>query len=226
MAIPVIGGASNTVADVAPDTQAIKTAQYPFDFVVGGTVGGSYQITSKSGVMAAGLAANSPIYSFRNANATALILLRRIKLTAWTTTTGFAAGVATFDLLRATSWTAADTGGVTDTITTTNGKLRTSTMNSITVLSEIRHSSTAALAAGTRTLDAQALDSINVNASTVANTVFVLAPPYLLSRKPPEEYPLILGPSEGVVVQATVPATGTWSWALTAEWDETLTYPL
>jgi hypothetical protein len=175
--------------------------------------------------MAAGLGANAPIYAFRNNSASGeIILLRRIKLTAWSLGTGFAAGVATFDVFRATAWSAPDTGGVTDTITTSNGKLRTTTMGSISALSEIRHASTATLTAGTRTLDIQPVDSINVSVSATANTAFVMFPTYLLNRKPPEEYPLVLASSEGIVIQATVPATGTWSWAITSEWDEAPSY--
>ena len=222
MAIPVIGGSSNVVADVAPDTQALKVQQSPFDFVAAN--GGTYMLCSKSGTMAAGLASSSPIYSFRNASANSLILLHRLKISAWSLGTGFTAGIATFDLFRAASFTGADTGGTTDTITTNNGKLRTSTMNSITALAEIRHSSTATLTAGTRTLDAQPMDSINVGVGTGTNTVFVPFPTFLLSKKPPEEYPIVLAQNEGIVIQATVPATGTWTFAITPEWSETLSY--
>ena len=218
MAVSIIGGGSSAVADVSPDSLALKVEQRPFDYVTGG----SYMLCSKSGTMAAGLGANAPIYAFRNASANLLICVRRVKLTAWSLGTGFAAGIATFDVYRATSWSAPDTAGVTDTITTNNGKLRTA-QPTIAALAEIRHASTGGLTAGTRVLDAQPTDSINVTVSATANTAFVTFPTNLLARGP-GEYPLVLAQNEGFVIQATVPATGTWSWAITPEWDETQAY--
>lgn len=60
-------------------------------------LGGCYQLTSKSGTMAAGLAANAPIYSFRWTSSTKLALLRRIRFSAYSLGTGFTAGVAVFE---------------------------------------------------------------------------------------------------------------------------------
>jgi hypothetical protein len=218
MALNLLGFTSGAGADVAANTQAVRIEQRPFDF---GT-GGSYHLCSKSGIMAAGLGAAATIYSFRNNSVNTLVLARRVKLSAWSLGTGFAVGLATFELWKATSWSAPDTGGVTDTITTSNGKLRT-TMPSISALSEIRHSSTAALGVGTRTLDAQPEESINTTVTVGANTPFVSFPAYLID-KINAQYPLVLAPSEGFIILATVPATGTWSFAITSEWDETSVY--
>ena len=38
------------------------------------------------------------------------------------------------------------------------------------------------------------------------------------------EWPLVLGANEGVVIQANMPATGTWTFSLDTEWDEVSTY--
>jgi hypothetical protein len=38
------------------------------------------------------------------------------------------------------------------------------------------------------------------------------------------EHPLILATNEGFVVEATIPATGTWQFALTLEWAELPAY--
>lgn len=179
--------------------------------------GGSFHLTSKSASMAAGLAANSPIYAFRWNNAAKLALVKKVSIQAWSLGTGFAAGLATFDMFRALGWSAADTGGVTDTITGDNGNLRTSMPGSI--LPEIRHSSTATLTAGTRTLDNQAIDTLNASVGTATNTVF--QPKNLpLFDKRPGDHPLVLAQNEGFVIQATVPATGVWGFAVTPEWEE------
>jgi hypothetical protein len=199
-------------------SSTLQVSLSPFNF---GT-GGSYQLVSKSGVMAAGLASTSPIWAFRNSSISLLIVLKRIRISAWSLT-GFTAGLGTFELFRAINWLAGDTGGVTDTISTPNGELRAATMPPTHALAEIRHASTGTLTAGTRTLDAQSLESLNINVPATANFAFVPSPTSLFA-KPPGEYPLVLGPSEGVVIQATVPATGTWAFAITQEWDECTTY--
>jgi len=195
--------------------QAIRHSATPYPVDYG--LGGCFQITSKSGSMAAGLTANSPIYAFRWVSSTLLGILRRVRITVATTTTGFAAGQMTFDLFRAQSWSAADTGGVTDTLGIDNGNLRTSMPGS--VLSEIRHSSTAALTAGTRTLDAQPHDSLALQAATAATTV-IASRALIFDKGGAADHPLVMAQNEGFVIQATVPATGVWAFAITPEWDE------
>ena len=185
---------------------------YPVDY----GVGGCFALTSKSGVMAAGLAANSPIYAFRWTSSTMLALVRRIRISAWSLGTGFTAGLGAFDLFKAASWSAADTGGTTDTITAPNGKLRASM--AATAVSAIRHSATATLTAGTRTLDAQPLEAIVAAISTATNTPFLNRAELFVRMT--AEHPLVLAQNEGFVIQATVPATGTWTFAITPEWDE------
>ena len=190
---------------------------YPFDY----GDGGCFQLTSKSGIMAAGLAAASPIYAFRWTSGTLLAVIKRIRISAWSLGTGFAAGIGTFDLVAARPFTGSDTNGVTDTISGNNGKLRTSMASS--ALAEIRHSSTASLIAGVRSLDAQPIASLNVGIGSAAFTP--LSPsPMTLFEKPQGEHPLVLALNEGFVIQATLPATGTWSFAITPEWDEVPIY--
>lgn len=188
------------------------TTPHPVDY----GVGGCYRLTSKSGVMAAGLAASSPIYAFRWTSSTKLALIRRVRISAWSLGTGFTAGIALFDMFAERSWTVADTGGTTDTITGNNSKLRTSMGN--TGLSEIRHSSTATLTAGTRTADTQPVDTLVANVPTTVNFSFALGQKIFEASQ--FDHPLTLAQNEGFVIQATVPATGTWTWAITPEWDE------
>src|SRR6266853_3826937 len=93
---------------------------YPVDY----GIGGCFQLCSKSGIMAAGLAANSPIYSFRWASIQFNAIVRRVRMQAWSLGTGFTAGLALFDMFVCRGWTVADTGGITDTLTVDNGNLR------------------------------------------------------------------------------------------------------
>jgi hypothetical protein len=45
-----------------------------------------------------------------------------------------------------------------------------------------------------------------------------------LFRMMPGELPLVLATGEGIVIEATVPATGTWSWVASIDWDEVATF--
>jgi len=180
-------------------------------------IGGCFQLCSKSGIMAAGLAANSPIYSFRWASTTLNAIVRRVRFQAWSLGTGFTAGLAFLDMFVCRGWTAADTGGTTETLTGDNGNLRTAMPASI--LPELRHAATASLTAGTRVKDIQPVESMTYAITTAINTPFLPTSTILFERLG-AEHPLVLANNEGFTIQVTVPATGTWSWWITTAWDE------
>jgi len=186
---------------------------YPVDY----GIGGCFQLCSKSGVMAAGLAANSPIYSFRWANTQFNVLVRRVRMQAWSLGTGFTSGLAFFDMFVCRGWTVADTGGSVETLTGDNGNLRSAMPSSN--LPELRHSATATLTAGTRTKDVQPVDSMTFEVTTAINKPLSVSGIKLFERVG-AEHPLVCANNEGFTIQATVPATGTWSWWITTEWDE------
>ena len=87
MAIQV-QGSGGVVAQVETNTQAIRVVARPND--VGAL--GAYSLGAVSGVMAAGIAANSPIFSFRYGGSN-LVLLKRVLISAANAGTAFAAGV-------------------------------------------------------------------------------------------------------------------------------------
>jgi hypothetical protein len=185
-------------------------SDYPIDH----SDGGSFQVLAKSGALIAGLAANAPIISFRFASASLCAIVRRIKLSVWSNAVGFTAGAAAFDTYVARSFTAEDTGGLLAAISGNTGKLRTSGMQASAV--HLRVGDTGALGLGTRALDSQPLDSVIAAAATTVNTVFVSNQTLFMAI----DHPLVLDNLEGFVVQASVPATGTWSFAVHVTWDE------
>jgi hypothetical protein len=214
MGVTNIGGTTGAAQDVDSVTKAARVTLRPID--VGAL--GSYSHALKSGVEAAGASANSPIWNFRWAPATvptSLALIRRIKFSAWNLGTGFTAGNFVFDFFIARSFSVDDTGGTAATLTTNNAKLRTSMA---TTQATIRGGTTGVLTAGTRTKDAMPFRTI---AGVVANAAFsALVPDVEVFRQQPGEQPITLATGEGLVLEATVPATGTWTWALAIEWDE------
>jgi hypothetical protein len=218
MGIAIIGN-GGTVAEVETNTRAVRVIERPLD--VGSL--GSYLLSQDNGttVMTAGLAANSPIFSWRWGNANVAIV-NAIRL-SMCTITAFAAGRIAFQAFKAggASFTASDTGGTTITITGNNAKKRQSF--GTTLLSDARISATGTLSAGTRTLDANPFGEL-LAASVVAsaNPIFIQQPIYL--RDTADQYPMTFAQNEGFVIQAAVPATGTWFFAVTVDWTELASY--
>ena len=215
---PAIANAQ--AANPAPSTYAYGPAGQPIAPLYGGLIG-SYAKSLSTGTMAAALAAGSPIYSFRYTG-TGFAVIKRVTFSAGNAGTGFAAGVANFSLFAARAFTASDSGGTAATLTGNNGKLRTSFPT--TSVGDIRISSTATLTAGTRTLDTDALAGMEVGVPTTANAQLAAPGALLLDPKNAGDYPLVLATNEGFVIQATVPATGTWSGDVFVEWDEYSAY--
>ena len=211
--LSIQGYSSGNGTEVAANTNALRVSER------GMNVGafGSYSYGASSGIMAAGLAGNSPIFTFRSAAAAGpLCLVRRVNLSAITLGTAFAAGSALFQILVCRTFTVNDTGGGAATISTNNIKKRTSVAGTAT--QDLRTSATATLTAGTRTTDATALASLFGVCSATASTVIV--PPTAMLRYGPEAWPLVLAANEGFTIQATVAATGTWSFSVQVDWDE------
>lgn len=181
-----------------------------------------YGVSAVSGVMAAGLAANAEILQFRVVDATELRKFRVLSVlfSAAVDATGFTAGAATFDLVPARAWTAAGTGGGTATLTGNNAKFRTAqNTNILGVSGEIRIATTAALTAGTKTLDAQGVSSLCGGAGA-AGTQIVVPTDFLQEAFQTDGEPLIVSHQEGFVLRANVPAAGTWKWTASILWGE------
>jgi hypothetical protein len=181
-----------------------------------------FGVSAVSGIMAAGLAANSEILQFRVVDATELRKFRVLSVlfSAATDTTAFTAGAATFDMVPARAWTAAGTGGGTATLTGNNGKFRTAqNTNIMGVSGEIRIATTAALGAGTKTLDSQGVAALCGGASA-AGLQIVVPTDFLQEAFQTDGEPLIVSHQEGFVIRASVPATGTWKWAASILWAE------
>src|SRR5215471_4523670 len=124
---------------------------------------GWYKGSWVSGIMAATLAANSPIFQWRNGNVSPnLIIVKKIEFSAGNTATAFTAGTCIFNLFRSTAWSANGTGG-SQLFPGTGLKLRTtfgSSLMSAANNCDIRVATTAALTAGTKTNDTQTYGSV------------------------------------------------------------------
>ncbi len=207
-------------ADNEPNTRAMRVVSLPLNV----EDLGSYSISAETGTIAAGASANAPIFSFRWSSTSKVAVIRSVRIGAASLATGFTAGTTTCGIIAARSFTASDTGGTALTLTTNNAKLKTSF--GTTLAGDIRISDTAALSAGTRTLDAQDLTRIGPYTTTnAAQTNFIPSNTDLYGRDVDGAWPLTLVQDEGFVVRCTVPATGTWKAVISVDWTELYRFP-
>jgi hypothetical protein len=224
MATQIVGNVNNaTAAEVEINSKAQRVVLRADD---PGSLGW-YRLAATNGTtaMAAGLAAAAEIFQWRNGNASNLIILRKIEFSAGNSATAFTAGAVTFNLFRATSFSANGTGGATF-LPGTGNKLRTSFGSSLMTAgnnSDIRCATTAALTAGTKTNDAVALASFQGAIIATAGTPITPGKVVFLEQRG-WEYPLTFAQNEGFSIQATVPATGTWFFEVTVLWEELASY--
>lgn len=188
--------------------------------------GGVFAAGATSGTMAAALAANSEIFQFRYVTAASRIaLIHRVTISAGANVAATAAGLVAFRLTAARGWTAAGSGGTRLTLTGDNVNLRTSMTTS--EVNDAGISTTAALTAGTKTLDTTDLAAhsigIGTGALTVAANLNLLNPVDLWSVANSGGHPIVLANQEGFVIRSGAnawPATMTWSFSVSVAWSE------
>lgn len=198
-------------------TGALRVTQVPKDV----DALGAYSLGVATGVLPAALGANSEIFQFRYVG-TKLAVVRRVLFSAVVSTTFFAAGVPVqVELRMARAWSADGTGGVAIVFSTANtNKKRTGFALSGLSDTGVRIATTAALGAGTKTLDTNALTMLVAPGPLTGSLDGAIIRPGT-PLWGGDEHPLVLGPSEGLVIRSVaVPGTGTWTAAVTIEWDE------
>ena len=189
---------------------------------------GQYSFGGFTGILPAALGANSEIFQFRWTSANVAVI-RSVKISASVTTTFFIAGVPVqIDMVKASAWSAAGTGGTAPTLSTTL-KLQTSTMgNSLIAAGDLRIATTAALGAGTKTLEANSLSAVLAGGPITASlngTIIVPGTVLWEGSVGDGDHPLALAQNEGFVIRSVaVPATGTWQAAIQVSWTEIASY--
>lgn len=189
---------------------------------------GAYSVGLVSGVLPAALGANSEILQFRWTDATRLCVINEIKISAAVSTTFFSAGVPVqIDLVKATAWSVAGSGGKRVTPAALMKK-RTSMGSSLIAATDIGIANAAALTAGTKTLETVSLAALVAPGPVTASLDGqIIAPGTLLWRAESGDgqHPLVLAQNEGFVVRSVaVPATGTWTAAIAIDWTEVVVY--
>jgi hypothetical protein len=174
------------------------------------------------------LAANSEIFQFRWTDATRLAVIRKIRFSAAVSTTFFAAGVPMqIDVVKSTAWSAQGTGG-TGVTPAALMKRRSNMSNTLLGAGDLRIATTAALGAGTKTLETVSLSNLVAACPITAslNGQIVAGGTILWQAEIGDgEHPLVLAQNEGFSIRcAAVPATGTWTAGIGVDWAEVTQY--
>lgn len=218
------GGVSAVIAEVGAAAQkGLHVILKPTD---AGTLG-HYSWAGFTGILPAALAANSEVFQFRWTDATRLCVIRKVTISASVSTTFFAAGVPVqIDMVKATAWTVAGTGGATVTPAATMKK-RTSFGSTLVAAGDIRPATTAALGVGTKTLEANSIGAVTAPGPITASLNGLILPPSIIYQSDIEGggYPLTFAQNEGFVIRSVaVPATGTWTASIAVDWAEVVAY--
>lgn len=209
--------------------RALRTTPRPTEY----GAFGHYKISMLTGSVAAGAGANSELLQLRWVDATRLFVPTLIRVDGIVATTAFASGQLSVFATIARSWSADGTGGNAITLTGDNNAMRT-TMGTSLFSTGARIATTAALGTGTKTLDANNIGQLithtvapGVNAAPAiqVGAIHGTAGVNLLDPTVGDgEAPPILAQNEGIVVRATVPATGVWIAGITVRWMEVSAY--
>jgi len=180
---------------------------------------GLYSLGATSGSIAATLAANSPVFSFRWGDTTRLCIPDFISV-AVTVNAAITTSVSMpIELVIARAFTASDTAGTAITLSTNNAKYRTSFQTSL--VTSARISSTATLTAGTRTLDAQAFAVVPCVTGTTVGVALPFSSLNVLYTRS-QLFPIVLTQDEGFIIrnQSAGPADGSFQVHVQMRWFE------
>lgn len=194
---------------------------------------GHYRIAMATGTIGAALAANGELFQFRWVDATRFCVLQKVLISAGANVAATAAGLVTLEAMIARGFTVNGTGGTTATLGGNNQKVRTAMGTTlITTAADIRIATTAALGAGTKTLDSQGVGNVTVGIGTGAITTshrlqLIDKIDLLEVDADGSIHPIILAQNEGFVIKngATAwPAAMTWAMGVTVVWAEVAAY--
>lgn len=216
MAVIQSGAGSTTLLTVDPTFLAARVANRPPEIL------GGYQVSTSSGAIVTP-GANAPLFSLRWSppTATNLCMIRRIEIGAFVAAAVTTSQQVSISMQVARSFTVADSGGTAISFSAANtNKLRTSMPpTAFSGGGDMRIASTAALTAGTRTLDTNLMGTAVGTSGTAAGTTII--PMTAIFQQQTGDYPLILAASEGIIIANNVSlATGSLTLVVNLEWFE------
>jgi len=224
MAIQTIFSGGGTWEGQSGSTEKARGGQAHVMTMPGG--GNHYRYSGFTGTIGAALAANSEVFQFRFLSGTkTFALVTRIEFEGMgIVAVATATGPLGFEAVPARAWTVAGSGGTRISVAGDNLQLETAIGNS--QVSDMGISTTGALTAGTKTLDANAIGGVLGGVGTAAVTAYgptsIIAPGMFLEAYQNQEMPLVLANQEGFVIRTTHagPAGLTYAARFGVSWKE------
>jgi len=226
-----IQGAGGTVVGAGAESfKGLHVTNKPHDY---GALG-HYRAILTTGTIAAGMAANGELVQMRWVDATRFCVIQQVTVLEFRNiTTAFAVGVYQFNVIRSTVWSADGSGGGAISVADPQLQLRAATMGASLFSTGFRLATTAALGAGTKTLDTLAMGACfgNVGSTPAIAEYFIPKGGGASGTGGPGvdviapdvgngEHPIVLAQNEGISIRGTVPATGTWIASFLVKWCE------
>lgn len=188
--------------------------------------GSHYRASAFTGTIAAATAADSEVFQFRFVSGTkTFALVTKIELSGGgIVAVSTAIGPIGFYVTPARAWTAAGSGGTRLALTTNNSNLETAIDPS--QVNDIGISTTAALTAGTKTLDTssigQFITGVLTGATTTQQTTTLFPRVDLFDASSQGGMPLVLANQEGFVIRTTHvgPTALTYAAGFAVSWVE------
>jgi hypothetical protein len=170
---------------------------------------GHYRASFSTGLLPAALAAGAAIFSCRFYNTVKTrALVTRFKMTATVVTPFTGAQQIGLQAFIARSWTAADSGGSSIVLTGTNNQLNS--LGDAPSIAQIQVSTTTALTAGTRTLDANPFLQLATAQTQAAASAGLVSGSSEFVVSSDQEFPInfrsgsATADAEGIVVQSPI----------------------
>lgn len=206
------GAVSGNQAEVEATHKALRSSIRPDEALNWTSVGAA------SGLVTA-VAAGGALFSLRNISSN-LLVIRRVSVGFIVTTAFTTAQALAYQLVVARAFTASDTGGTAIALTGSQNKHRTSLATLTSV--DCRIATTAALGAGTKTLDTVALGIAGGAALAVGNAMS----PQTLLQHDAGDYPIVLAQNEGINIlnQFAMGAVGVINFHVNIEFGEMTAY--
>lgn len=211
-----LAGNGGAIVEVDGTTwRSLRVVQRPVEHGAGP---GHFRVKATTGLLAATLAANAPLLSVRYSGAHSLILTG-CRLSVAVSGAITAAVQTGLELVKATAWTVNDSGG---SAVTSFSKTRTSYGTS--GIADMRISTTAALTAGTRTLETFGFAGVVFGTGTAVGTTAL--PPTEIIDPNSYDHPMVFTANEGFVLRMSHagPATGTFVVNAELRWSEVASF--
>lgn len=225
MDIVIKGAGPNSNVEQQVDSlfNASRTSLRPVDHILNGQQGGQFRVSAITGAVAGAIATNGQIFSLRWADPNKLLVVFQILASG--KCEAFSTGIGVdLEVIRATNFTVSASGGTAIVPSSVGNMMRTGVMkaSSFATTGTMQVATTAALTAGTQTLDTVGIGNGMFGATAAGGGGQV----ELFRHLPGNDHPLVLNMNEGFAIRSTngIAASNTWRFAITLVMAELYAY--